>query len=122
MLDLPDPRDVLSHAIKLDQFAASVDRVGSITSIVVTDPGEEDETVYEEASTVDPPSQTIPLPTSPKKIDTVTTESPSKISNCKHSVSKPKNVSDAQRARIASEPVALLREKLAKQYGIAKKN
>ncbi len=82
----------------------------------------EDETVYEEASTVDPPSQTAPLPTSPKKIDTVTTESPSKISNCKHSVSKPKNVSDAQRARIASEPVALLREKLAKQYGIAKKN
>ena len=82
----------------------------------------EDETVYEEASTVDPPSQTAPLPTSPKKIDTFTTESPSKISNCKHSVSKPKNVSDAQRARIASEPVALLREKLAKQYGIAKKN
>ncbi len=33
-------------------------------------------------------------------------------------IAKPKFVSDAQRARIASEPVALLREKLAKQYGI----
>ena len=37
-------------------------------------------------------------------------------------VSKQKFVSDAQRARIASEPVALLREKLAKQYGMIKKN
>jgi len=35
---------------------------------------------------------------------------------------KSKFVSDAQRARIASEPVALLREKLATQYGITKKN
>ena len=35
---------------------------------------------------------------------------------------KPKYISDAQRARNASEPVALLRVKLAKQYGmIAKK-
>ena len=31
-------------------------------------------------------------------------------------------VSDAQRARIASEPVVLLREKLATQYRITKKN
>jgi hypothetical protein len=36
------------------------------------------------------------------------------------SIQKPRFVSDAQRARIASEPVALLREKLAKQYGIKK--
>ena len=43
-------------------------------------------------------------PKSPKKIDFI-----------------PKFVSDAQRSRIASEPVALLREKLAIQYGITKK-
>ena len=45
--------------------------------------------------------------------------SPKKNNLC---VSKPKFVSDAQRARIASEPVAILREKLAKQYGMIKKN
>lgn len=37
--------------------------------------------------------------------------------------SKPRFISDAQRSRIASEPVALLREKIAKQYGMTiKKN
>jgi hypothetical protein len=37
-------------------------------------------------------------------------------------ITKSRFVSDAQRARVASEPVALLREKIAKQYGMAKKN
>ena len=68
----------------------------------------ENEITYEEnidnASKQKPASQ--PTSTSPK------------INN----ISKPKFVSDAQRARIASEPVALLREKLAKQYGMIKKN
>ena len=44
---------------------------------------------------------------SPEKIDLIT---------------KSRFVSDAQRARVASEPVALLREKIAKQYGMIKKN
>ena len=35
-------------------------------------------------------------------------------------VTKPRFVSDAHRARVACEPVALLREKLALQFGIAK--
>jgi len=34
----------------------------------------------------------------------------------------PRFISDAQRARVAFEPVALLREKIAKQYGMIKKN
>jgi hypothetical protein len=54
---------------------------------------------------------------SPKKIDLVT-KSPKKIDL----VTKSRFVSDAQRARVASEPVALLREKFAKQYGMIKKN
>jgi hypothetical protein len=54
---------------------------------------------------------------SPKKIDLVT-KSPKKIDL----VTKLRFVSDAQRARVASEPVALLREKFAKQYGMIKKN
>ena len=35
-------------------------------------------------------------------------------------ITKPRFVSDAHRARVASEPVALLREKLALQFGITK--
>ena len=35
-------------------------------------------------------------------------------------LTKPRFVSDAQRARVACEPVSLLREKLALQYGITK--
>jgi hypothetical protein len=46
------------------------------------------------------------------------TKSPKKI----ELITKPRFVSDAQRARVASEPVALLREKIAKQYGMVKKN
>jgi hypothetical protein len=49
--------------------------------------------------------QTTPTPTSSKNINSLL-------------ISKPRFVSDAQRARIASEPVALLREKLAKRYGM----
>ena len=60
----------------------------------------EDETTYEEAM------PEIPLS--------------SPIMKSKSQKSKPRFVSDAQRARIASEPVALLREKLAKQYGMRK--
>ena len=74
----------------------------------------EDETTYEEANNTLPdvslyPDSSISSPKPKKK------SPPSPIP-------KPKFVSDAQRARIASEPVALLREKLAKQYGMAKKN
>jgi hypothetical protein len=70
----------------------------------------EDETAYEEAPLSEPPSPS-PKPTAAAKSST---QSP---------VSKSKYVSDAQRARIASEPVALLRAKIAKQYGMmAKKN
>ena len=81
----------------------------------------EDETAYEEAipeipllssPIIKPKSQK-----SPKKIDLVT-KSPKKIDL----VTKSRFVSDAQRARVASEPVALLREKFAKQYGMIKKN
>ena len=76
----------------------------------------EDETMYEEATIVDPLSSNIPTEIAPVPT------SPSKNSNSNPITSKSKIVSDAQRARIASEPVALLREKLAKQYGITKKN
>ena len=70
----------------------------------------EDETTYEEAMPEIPLSSPImksKSQKSPKKSDLVT---------------KLRFVSDAQRARVASEPVALLREKFAKQYGMIKKN
>ena len=71
----------------------------------------EDETAYEEEITEIPllssPVMKSKSQKSPKKIDLVT---------------KSRFVSDAQRARVASEPVALLREKIAKQYGMIKKN
>ena len=59
------------------------------------------ETAYEE---VLPSPPVVPTP-SPKKQKRIT---------------KPRFVSDAQRSRVACEPVALLREKLALQYGIIK--
>ena len=66
-------------------------------------------TVKEQPSPPSPPSQPSPTSKSQK----------SKM----NSIAKPHFVSDAQRARIASEPVALLREKIAKQYGMmVKKN
>jgi hypothetical protein len=56
----------------------------------------------------------VPVP-SPQK------QSPQKQSPQKQKcITKPRFVSDAHRARVASEPVALLREKLALQFGIAK--
>jgi len=70
----------------------------------------EDETTYEEEITAIPLSSIIMKSNSqksPKNIDLIT---------------KSRFVSDAQRARVASEPVALLREKIAKQYGMIKKN
>ena len=72
----------------------------------------QDETTYEQEivdQQTSPPSSPQPQPspnTTPLK--------------SKSQKSKPRFVSDAQRARIASEPVALLREKLAKQYGMRK--
>ena len=71
----------------------------------------EDETTYEEVNpttydTYEEVENAVPLPVqSPQKQKLLT---------------KPRFVSDAQRARVASEPVALLREKLAFQYGITK--
>ena len=70
----------------------------------------EDETTYEEEISEIPQSSPImksKYKKSPKNVDLIT---------------KSRFVSDAQRARVASEPVALLREKIAKQYGMAKKN
>jgi hypothetical protein len=90
----------------------------------------EDETTYEEAMPEIPLSSPImksKSQKSPKKSDLVTkspkksdliTKSPKKVDL----ITKPHFVSDAQRARVASEPVALLREKIAKQYGMVKKN
>ena len=72
----------------------------------------QDETTYEQ-EIVD--EQTSP-PLSPQPQPSPNT-TPLKSKSQK---SKPRFVSDAQRARIASEPVALLREKLAKQYGMRK--
>ena len=73
----------------------------------------ENDTTYEE--NIDNPSQPASQPASQPK-----TTSPSPKKN---NVSKSKFISDAQRARNASEPVALLREKLAIQYGMMiKKN
>ena len=86
-------------------------------------PVDEDETTYEEEI---PEIPEIPLSSpimksksqkSPKKIDLIT-KSPKKIDL----ITKSRFVTDAQRARVASEPVALLREKIAKQYGMTKKN
>jgi hypothetical protein len=91
----------------------------------------EDETTYEEACV----NQTLPeVPVVPEvqvpvrmhsnpdpRPKSPTTPKSPKISNC-NIISKPKIVSDAQRARIASEPVALLREKLATKYGMTKRN
>jgi hypothetical protein len=100
----------------------------------------EDETTYEEEMPEIPlsspimksksqklPKKVILITKSPKKIDLVT-KSPKKIDLVTKSpkkidlVTKSRFVSDAQRARVASEPVALLREKIAKQYGMVKKN
>ena len=64
----------------------------------------EDETTYEEVETT---MYEEVVPSSPKQSKQTT-------------FPKSKFVSDAQRARVAFEPVALLREKLALQYGIAK--
>jgi hypothetical protein len=64
------------------------------------------ETAYEEVL----PSPPVPSP------PVVPTPSPKKQKR----VTNPRFVSDAQRSRIACEPVALLREKLALQYGIIK--
>ena len=70
-----------------------------------------DETTYEQ-EVVDVDEQAL-IETSPSP-----NQAPLKL------ISKKTNfVSDAQRARIASEPVALLRDKIAKQYGMGvKKN
>ena len=100
----------------------------------------EDETTYEEAMPEIPlsspimksksqksPKKSDLVTKSPKKIDLVT-KSPKKSDLVTKSpkksdlVTKLRFVSDAQRARVASEPVALLREKFAKQYGMIKKN
>ena len=80
----------------------------------------EDETTYEEEISEIPQSSPImksKYKKSPKKVDLIT-KSPKKVDL----ITKSRFVSDAQRARVASEPVALLREKIAKQYGMAKKN
>ena len=80
----------------------------------------EDETTYEEEMPEIPLSSPIMKSKSqklPKKVILIT-KSPKKIDL----VTKSRFVSDAQRARVASEPVALLREKIAKQYGMVKKN
>ena len=68
----------------------------------------EDETMYEEVNpTYEEVENVVPSPIKPKQSKQTT-------------FPKSKFVSDAQRARVAFEPVALLREKLALQYGIAK--
>ena len=90
----------------------------------------EDETTYEEEMPEIPlsspimksksqksPKKVILITRSPKKIDLIT-RSPKKVDL----ITRSRFVSDAQRARVASEPVALLREKIAKQYGMVKKN
>ncbi len=86
----------------------------------------EDETTYEEAAIAT--ANNIFPEEVPEEAQLQPTSSPNPKPNAKSSTQlpvtpKPKYVSDAQRARIASEPVALLRAKLAKQYGMmAKKN
>jgi hypothetical protein len=86
----------------------------------------ENETMYEEiinqtsheesSSSSNSASQDSPPPPSPPSQKQTYQKSPNSKNN--FYITKSKFVSDAQRARIASEPVALLREKLAKQYGI----
>jgi hypothetical protein len=81
----------------------------------------EDETTYEEEMSEIPllssPVMKSKSQKSPKKIDLIT-KSPKKVDL----ITKSRFVSDAQRARVAYEPVAILREKIAKQYGMIKKN
>jgi hypothetical protein len=77
----------------------------------------EDETTYEEEIT-EMPLLSTPIMKSKSQKSPKKTKSPKKIDL----VTKSRFVSDAQRARVASEPVALLREKIAKQYGMIKKN
>ena len=78
----------------------------------------EDETTYEEVvdSSLNPPILTELLPSQSQSQSPTSVPKSPKYSNI------PRFVSDAQRARVASEPVALLREKIAKQYGMTKKN
>jgi hypothetical protein len=83
----------------------------------------EDETAVELVTSPDPISPTKSTIVTPTKSTIVTPTKSQKQKNNSILISNPKIVSDAQRARIACEPVALLREKLAKQYGIVvKKN
>lgn len=78
----------------------------------------ESESTSQESPPPPPPSQRKTNPKSPKSPTPKSPSPKSPKSKNKIYITKPKFVSDAQRARIASEPVALLREKLAKQYGI----
>ena len=87
----------------------------------------EDETTYEEATAIEIVDKTIPEEAQQPTSSASDSSIPSPKQKTKLAMSlipKPKFVSDAQRARIASEPVALLREKLAKQYNMTmtKKN
>ena len=84
----------------------------------------EDETTYEEVVATATANNTFPEEVSEEapfpKPNAVKSSIPSTSSS---STPKPKYVSDAERARTASEPVALLRAKIAKQYGMmTKKN
>jgi hypothetical protein len=71
----------------------------------------EDETTYEEVE---------PYTTYEEVEIVVPVSSPVTLPQKQKTLKKPQFVSDAQRARVASEPVALLREKLAFQYGVTK--
>jgi len=84
----------------------------------------EDETTYEEATAIKIVDKTIPEEAQHSSASDSSIPSPKQKTILPMSpIPKPKFVSDAQRSRIASEPVALLRAKLAKQYGVvAKKN
>ena len=77
----------------------------------------QDETTYEQEIVDEQISPPLSPPLSPPQPQPSPNTTPLKSKSQK---SKPRFVSDAQRARIASEPVALLREKLAKQYGMRK--
>ena len=75
----------------------------------------EDETTYEEVNTAyQEVENVVPLPIKQPK------QSKQAKQSKQSTLTKSRFVSDAQRARVASEPVALLREKLAFQYGITK--
>ncbi len=88
----------------------------------------QDETTYEEVVDIDKDKQkTLSeiVSSSPLSLLPTSPPSPQPLSQLKSTFQKPKShyVSDAQRARIASEPVSLLRDKIAKKYGImVKKN